>query len=204
MKTIKLSLLVALTVSALFGITSCTTTKLATQPPPQYPPEQPHKNLTNWNYSYLDYFQGPMRKKLDTVAFYVSVEITIDTSLFKAPIISVNKKDGSVVIRHIQDDIFKNVLTTTPGGLIALEKGQGGEDVMVLRYSRNDEVSYTLRFWPTSDGNAILGGDATLRFEGKDYPITVKTNGECFLMFDLSEQTEKKEHKNTAEGYRPN
>jgi hypothetical protein len=187
---------VSMIVPCMFG---CYSQKKSQQPLPAKPSFQTvgkTKQLIPWKEEYLPMFgdgQIGIRRVKDSIDFYPSVNIEIDTSIEKSPTISI--RNGGFTIFRITDEIAKAVTQDTPGALQEIIEG-----IYVIKFSKND-ITYTFHFFPDGNQNFILSADATLKFEGNDYHVTVRTgNSNCLLNVDGHEQAINHSYRDKAEG----
>lgn len=150
----------------------------------------------------------------DSVLFYNSSEIRLDGEFFKQAVFIEN---GVVNVVDSINSISKVVPSLTAGGLMDIHKSSSGViDKMKISFSNDDKISYNFIFYKTNEVKSILiknkdilvgesfilNGKGELSYKGKQYPVVLKTNGDCILLFYYKKTTIRNEKKESAEGFK--
>ncbi len=171
-------------------------------PIPQYLKEA-DDGTKPWTQADMDLFNSLpdlLQRLKDSGTFVPNVTITIDLGLTQLPKVFFGR-DGSINKLRVNDLILRTVPKGTPGKFTDLETGDQYENVMIVKYSLND-ASYTFSYW-ARDGLFKMNSNAVLKFEGVDYPVTAKTDGESILYYRGFEKDTTIIHRSQAEGVRP-
>ncbi len=133
----------------------------------------------------------------DPINFLNSAEIILSGDVFNQ---QISLRDGKIVIGELSRPVTKNVPEGTLGVLVSMNKVAGRVKEMNMIFSQSD-ASFKFNFRVKPDGSYTLNGNASLEFDGKEYPIKAASQGkECLLVVD-SEVTRTVEPINgTAEG----
>ena len=135
----------------------------------------------------------------DSVLFYNSSEIKVESSFFNSTVFA---KDGIVNIIDSTNFISTTVPALTPGCLIGIKKDKSGKIIerMMISFFKNKE-EYSFIFLKSKDETFVLNSEATIIFNGKIYPVAIKTKNKCFLVVYLNKQKIYIENKTTTNGY---
>ncbi len=143
-----------------------------------------------------DYYRALSLK--DSILFYNSSEIRLEGSFFNQTFFVEN---GVLNVIDSTHSVSRIVQAETPGGLVDMKKDKNGViNIMYVAFSK-EEATYRFSFFRATDGTFILNGKAELEFNGKKYPVTASTVGNCVLMFYLNRQNVREEDKGVAPGW---
>lgn len=133
----------------------------------------------------------------DPINFLNSSEIILSGDVFSQ---QIALKDGKIVIGELSRPVSKNVPEATLGVLVSVVRVAGRIKEMNMIFSQSD-ASFKFNFRIKPDGSYTLNGNASLEFDGKEYPIKAASQGrECLLVVDSDVTRTVEPINGTAEG----